>query len=263
MPDLVKMRGLEYLGARQQLKRVIVAGARADGAIERGHGLEIVVEHVRPRFHHAFERALLAQEVGDQHLDGRCRRRVPDGANGGGEMPGAAVVEIVAVDRGHHHMGKAELGHRVADARGLRRIERRRPARAHIAEGASPRAGVAHDHDGRVALAPALADIGTGRLLAHGGEAVRAQGGARRIESAQARRAHADPGGLGQHWRVGPMRLFGMARPRLACHAFEHRSPRSAVRRSRPQVAGCRTLRHTHSTRMAPMEATIRLPSQP
>ena len=65
----------------------------------------------------------------------------------------------------------------------LARIERAGLAGAHIAEGASPRAGVAHQHEGGVALAPALADIGTSRLLADRGEAMRAQDLARRVEA--------------------------------------------------------------------------------
>ena len=65
---------LELLGALEQAQRVVVARAWADLPVERRHGLEIVVEHVRPRRHHHLERAVLAQEIGRQHLDGRRRR---------------------------------------------------------------------------------------------------------------------------------------------------------------------------------------------
>ena len=87
-----------------------------------------------------------------------------------GEMPRAAIVEIVAIDRGDDDMGEAELGDGFRDMRGLVRIERPRQARPHIAEGASARAGIAHDHEGRVLLLPAFADVGTARLFADGDE---------------------------------------------------------------------------------------------
>ena len=47
-----------------------------------------------------------------------------------GEMARPAVGEIVAVDRGHHDMGKPELGGRLRDMLGLGRIERRPAARS-------------------------------------------------------------------------------------------------------------------------------------
>ena len=84
-----------------------------------------------------------------------------------GEMRRAAVVEIVAVDRGDDDMGEPELGHGLGDMRRLVRIERAGQAGLDVAEGAGARAGVAHDHEGRVLLLPALADIGAAGLLAH------------------------------------------------------------------------------------------------
>ena len=129
-------------------------------------------------------------------------------------MLGAAVGEIVAVDRGHDDVGEPELGDRVGDARRLGVVERVRQPGAHVAEGAGAGAGLAHDHEGRVLLLPALADVGAARLLADGGELVLAHdavgvGEARR----RAGRAHADPGRLLGRGLVGPVRLFRVARP--------------------------------------------------
>ena len=53
--------------------------------IERGHRLEIVVEHVRPCCDHEFKRSVLAQEIRGEDLDGRLRTTPADGANGIGE----------------------------------------------------------------------------------------------------------------------------------------------------------------------------------
>ena len=93
---------------------------------------------------------------------------------------------------------EAELLGRRGDALGLVRIERPRQAGAHVAEGAGARARVAHDHEGGVALAPALADVGAAGLLAHGGEAVPAHDADRLGMRRRPRGAHADPRRLGR-----------------------------------------------------------------
>ena len=69
-------RGIDLLHPLQQPQRGEVARARADRRIEPRHGLEIVVEDVGPRRDHGLDRALLAQEVGRQHLDRRAGRRL-------------------------------------------------------------------------------------------------------------------------------------------------------------------------------------------
>ena len=48
------------------------------------------------------------------------------------------------------------------------RLAPARQARAHVAKSAGARAGFAHDHEGRVALVPAFADVGAARFLADG-----------------------------------------------------------------------------------------------
>ncbi len=69
-------------------------------------------------------------------------------------------------------MGKPELGRRGGDVLGLGGIERAGQSGLDVAEGAGPRAGVAHDHEGGVLFLPALADIGAAGLLAHRVQAV-------------------------------------------------------------------------------------------
>ena len=72
-------------------------------------------------------------------------------------------------------MREAERGDRRSYPFRLAFIESAWLAGTHVAEGASACAGVAHDHHGGVALAPALADIGTGGLLAYRMEPMCAQ----------------------------------------------------------------------------------------
>jgi hypothetical protein len=195
-----------------------------------------VVEHVGPGFDHFFERAVLAQEIGREHFDGSLRTARADGAHGVSEMRSTAVGEIVAVDASDDDVGKAELGGRLGDVFGLGFVECAGQAGLHVAEGAGARAGVAHDHKGGVLLLPALADVGAAGLLAHGVQAVGTRDGLRSEEAGRYRRLHADPGGLFGLARVGAMRLFGMARARIAevennGHAFTYGCGGQAARR--------------------------------
>src|SRR5205807_1856329 len=73
---------------------------------------------------------------------------------------------------------------------------------------------IAHDHEGRVLLLPALADVGTAGFLANGMEPLGANDAAGLGEAGRPRRLDPDPGRLAQYRRFRPMRLFGMARPR-------------------------------------------------
>ena len=110
MPDLVNIAGIELLHPGQQAQRGEVARAGPHRRIEPRHGFEIVVEHVGPRGDHGLDRALLAQEIRRQHLDRRARapaarmRRIA-----AREMPGAAVGQVVAIDRGHDDMARPSL----------------------------------------------------------------------------------------------------------------------------------------------------------
>ena len=113
-------------------------------------------------------------------------------------------------------MLETELRDRVSDARGLVLVKRARQAGAHIAEGAGARAGVAHDHEGGVALVPAFADVGTARLLADGRELEFAHEAQGLGEDRRAGGAHTDPGRLAGDRLVRPVRLLRMAQSGLA-----------------------------------------------
>src|SRR4029079_12454929 len=96
----------------------------------------------------------------------------PDGAYGVGEMLRSAVREIIAVDRGDHDMGESEFRSCFCDAYRFVGIERAGKTGFDIAERAGARASVPHDHEGRVFLFPALADVWTSAFLAHGVQSV-------------------------------------------------------------------------------------------
>src|SRR4029077_20025512 len=94
-----------------------------------------------------------------------------DGANGAGEDAGAAVLQVVAVDRRDDRVLEPELGHRIRHAKGFSEVKLNRPARRHRAEATGARAHVAEDHERRGAPVPAIEDVGAARLFADGVEA--------------------------------------------------------------------------------------------
>ena len=108
-------------------------------------------------------------------------------------------------------MGQAQLGGGIGDMLRLEQVDRARHAGLDVAEGAGARAGVAQDHHRRVLLGPALADIGAGRLLAHGLKVQVAHQLGGFVIFGRGRRLDADPLGLTQHGRIGPVAFFRMA----------------------------------------------------
>lgn len=90
------------------------------------------------------------------------------------KVPRTAVGKVVAVDARQDDVTQTPAGQRLGRVLRLVRVQRRGlPIRLDAAEPAAASAGIAHQHDGRrsgslVGPAPALADIGTPGLLAHG-----------------------------------------------------------------------------------------------
>jgi hypothetical protein len=54
--------------------------------------------------HHHLQRIRLAQEIGGQNLNGGVWSMPTNRPNRFGKMRRAAIGQIVAVNRGHHHM---------------------------------------------------------------------------------------------------------------------------------------------------------------
>ena len=81
-------------------------------------------------------------------------------------QPGAAVLEVVAGDAGDGGVVQVHRDDRLADAARLVAVQRLGLAGVDLAEVAAPGALVAADEEGRLAVLPALEDVGTARLLA-------------------------------------------------------------------------------------------------
>src|SRR5205823_5110738 len=121
-----------------------------------------------------------------------------------------AIVEIVAVDRGHDNVVEAKRGDRFADALRLVRVELIGAAGRDIAEGAGAGANRAQNHHRRVLFLPALADIRAGRLFADCVELQLAHQAAGCLVFRRGRRLDAYPGRLPRARLVRPRRLLRM-----------------------------------------------------
>ena len=137
-----------------------------------------------------------------------------------GVQPGAAVGQVVAGDAGDRGVLQAHLLHALGDPARLVAVERLRLAGVDLAEVAATRALVAADEEGRLAVLPALEDVGAAGLLA---DRVQTLGLHQRVELG-VRRTHPRPGldplglpldrGLA---RCGPRGAAACARPGRRC----------------------------------------------
>src|SRR3546814_4003724 len=118
---------------------------------------------------------------------------------------------------GDDNMLQAELGDRETDIFRLHRIEAARTAGGDVAEGAGPRTGIAHDHEGGVLLCPAFADIRAAGLFTDGVKAVLPDNVARLEIAPRDRRLDPDPTRLPLDRTVRPVALLGVTEPVGRC----------------------------------------------
>ena len=168
-PGLGRYPGYPCLEPGEQGKGMLVVGTRAHFLVEPRYGLEVVIHHIRRRRLENFQSPLHpAAKVGYQHLDPGFRAQFARLADAIDEMGGAAVSQIVPVDRGDDHVVQTKRCNRARKVRRLVPVERIGTAMTDVAERTATRALVAHDHEGRGALAEALADVRAGCFFADG-----------------------------------------------------------------------------------------------
>src|SRR5262249_26484149 len=126
-----------------------------------------------------------------------------------------AIRQVVAINRGYYDMSKTELRGRLGDVARLLYVQGERQAGLHIAEGAGAGAGITHDHEGRVLLLPALADIRATGLLAHRVQAVVTHDFLGSEITLRDGSFHANPVWLSLDRRIRLVRLFRMTRARV------------------------------------------------
>src|SRR6185295_10156156 len=97
----------------QHAERLAVGRAAvAHGGGQALHRLHVVGDDVGERFGDGVQVALHALEVGDEHLHAGAGGFAAQGADGGGEVGGAAVRAVVPVHRGDDDVLEAEIADR-------------------------------------------------------------------------------------------------------------------------------------------------------
>ena len=112
------------------------------------------------------EQLRVAREVGDEQLDAAAGQGRVDRAHRLGVQPGALVGQVVAGHAGDGRVAQAHRRHGLGDPARLVAVEGERLAGVDLAEVAAPGAGVAADEEGRLAVLPALEDVGAAGFLA-------------------------------------------------------------------------------------------------
>ncbi|EAT09180.1 hypothetical protein SKA58_09466 [Sphingomonas sp. SKA58] len=197
-------RRIELLDRFQQAQRRVIARARPDGWIEARHGFKIVIVDVGARRNDHFDRPLmLVAEIGRQNFDGRVRRRAAQSFDHLDELAGAAIGQIVAIDRGNDDMLQPHFSAGIRQILRLIGVDLARHAGLDVAEGTGAGAHVPQDHDRRMLFGPAFADIGTGRFLANRRQLLFPHQLAGLIIALAGRGFHADPVGLAGAFGLG------------------------------------------------------------
>ena len=210
--------GTGAFGVIQKTQRGVVARAGTDRRIKMRHRFEVVVEDIRRGIEYLLRGSPFAQEIRRQHLDGRLRRLVANGADGLGDVGRTAIVQIIAIHAGDHHMPQAQFPDRRRHAPRLEHVERIGPAGGDIAERTAAGTDLAHDHHRGVPFRPAFADIGAGRLLADGDQVMIAHQPARLVISLALDLLAPDPTGLARNDAVWLFGLFRVAGTELNGH---------------------------------------------
>ena len=155
-------------GPGQQLQGTAEVGLRANPPVKARHRLQVVIEHVRLFRQYRLQRRPLTGEVRYQQLDRDSGIAGTDLVQAADEVAGTAVGQVVAGDRGDHHVADTQLADRFGHPPGFVGVRRGGPAVADGTEAAVAAAGVAQHQEGGRVPAEAIAHVGAAGFLAHG-----------------------------------------------------------------------------------------------
>ncbi len=198
---------VEFLHPLQKADGVEITGTRTDRQIVAGHGFHIVVEDVGLSGHDALKRTRLLQEVRGEDFDRGLREASRMAQITFSEMLGATVGEVVAVNGGDDDVGEAIWRTALATFAGSSRSSAFGLPVATLQKAQARVQILTHDHEGRVLLVPALADIRATGFLAPS-PVVGANELAGLVIALGGRRLDADPFRLAQNLGIGLVRLF-------------------------------------------------------
>ena len=152
----------------KQAQRCVVARAGADRGIQAGDGFQIVIIDIGPGDDDGLDRCLhLAAKIGGEDFDGGLRSRTPQCLDHFDELPGPAIGQVIAVNRGDHDVLQPQLRRSHGGMFRFQRINAARHPGLDVAERTGAGANVTQDHHRGVFLGPAFADIGASRLFAN------------------------------------------------------------------------------------------------
>ena len=153
----------------QQAQRGIVTRTGTDRRVKPRDGFQVVVIDVRSGRDYGFDRFThLAAKVRGEDFDCRVGGIGPQCLDHLDELPGPAIGQVIAVNRGDHDMLKPQLGSRQCDVFRFERIDGARHPGLDVAERTGAGADVTQDHHCGVLFGPAFADIGASRFFAYG-----------------------------------------------------------------------------------------------
>src|SRR5713226_429989 len=169
----------------------------SDDRLEAFHGLDVVVEDVDACIDDGSHSLEVPLEIRDEGLDqevGPATFDLPDGLC---EVRGAAIREVVPVDRGQDHVGEVHVRKGDRDLAWFVHVEDAvRVAGLHGAEVTPACARVAHKHDRGRPAAPAFPNVRAVGLLADGVEVQRSEEALQMSVILAGRRADPEPFGL-------------------------------------------------------------------
>src|SRR5215203_5921612 len=111
--------GVKLLDVAEDFERAVVLRLWSHRRVQARHGLDVVVEGVRPRADERLYRVAVALEVRGEDLDGAAGDLIPYLPDGLREDGGPAVLKLVAVDAGNNGVLETHLLRGLGDAVGL------------------------------------------------------------------------------------------------------------------------------------------------
>ena len=173
-----------------------------------------MVEYVRSGINYVMHnRRVAAEKVRGQYFDCGRGGLSANGPYGSDEVLGSSVNQIIPVYTGNDNVAELELDYGIGNPCRFEYVGLLRLSSGYIAERAAACANVSEDHERGMPLAPALADVRACRLLAHGRQAILADGIPCPLIALGQRRLDAYPRRLSADGIVGAMRLFGVTYP--------------------------------------------------
>src|SRR3954469_20116952 len=150
----------------EHIERALVAERRANPLEDARHRFQVVREDLGLRVEHLLQQLRLRGEVWDKDLYARVGVERFDLADRLGVKPRALVVEVITRDARDGCVTQPHRLHALRNSSRLVAVERRGLAGVDLAEVTTSRALLAADEERRLAVLPALEDVGAARLFA-------------------------------------------------------------------------------------------------